>query len=487
MIGRGFLLGTVFGVPIRIDYSWLIIAALLTWSLSNAVGQEYPYLGQMSRILLGLSGALLLFGSVLAHELSHAVVALKNGVRIRGITLFIFGGAAEMIDEPETARSELAIAVAGPAMSLALALVFGALHYAGLGLAPLPLVDLADLLKRMNLLLVAFNLVPGFPLDGGRVLRAMLWGIWGKLSPATRAAAQVGSLFGALLVAGGPIGCPPECTINGSAGNDRGVDALIGTEGPDVICGLGGNDEIYGLGGDDRLFGGDGDDDVYGGDGNDLLFGGKGADTLKGQVGNDTLRGEPGFDVLRGDGGFDNLAGGPGDDQLFGGDDSDWVTYIAATGPVTVWGPTATGAEGTDTLEGIENVEGTRFGDTLVASDTVRGMGGGDTLLGTTVDYSWALDGVEVDLAPVDEQPGGAWSADWEDVLYGIKDVIGSAYPDTIDGNDQRNTFWGGFGDDVLIGRANDDTLIGQQGNDSADGGGDSDTCSAESTTNCEL
>lgn len=201
MIGRGFLLGTILGVPIRIDYSWLIIAALLTVSLSLVFGQDYPYLGQPSRILLGVTGSLLLFGSVLAHELSHAVVALKNRVGIRGITLFIFGGAAEMVDEPETARAELAIAIAGPAMSLALALVFGGLHYAGLGVVPLPLADLADRLKWMNLLLVAFNLVPGFPLDGGRVLRAMLWGLWGKLAPATRAASQVGSLFGALLVA----------------------------------------------------------------------------------------------------------------------------------------------------------------------------------------------------------------------------------------------------------------------------------------------
>jgi Zn-dependent protease/CBS domain-containing protein len=200
MLGRGFLLGTVFGVPIRIDYSWIVIAVLLTVSLSLVFGQEYPYLGQASRILLGVCGALLLFGSVLAHELSHAVVAKKNRVGIRGITLFIFGGAAEMSDEPETARAELEIAIAGPAMSLALALLFGALHFGGLGVLPLPLVDLADRLKWMNLILVAFNLVPGFPLDGGRVLRAMLWGIWGKLAPATRVAAQVGSLFGAMVV-----------------------------------------------------------------------------------------------------------------------------------------------------------------------------------------------------------------------------------------------------------------------------------------------
>ncbi len=201
MLGRGFLLGTVLGVPIRIDTSWIVIAALLTASLSIVFGQEYPYLGHPSRILLGLSGSLLLFGSVLAHELSHAVVALRNRVGIRGITLFIFGGAAEMADEPGTARAELQIAIAGPAMSLALALFFGGLHSAALGVLPLPLVSLVDRLKWMNLVLVAFNLVPGFPLDGGRVLRALLWGIWGRLDPATRAAAQVGSLFGALLAA----------------------------------------------------------------------------------------------------------------------------------------------------------------------------------------------------------------------------------------------------------------------------------------------
>ncbi|HJS75465.1 MAG TPA: site-2 protease family protein, partial [Vicinamibacteria bacterium] len=151
MLGRGFFLGTVFGVPIRIDYSWLVIAFLLTASLSLVFGQEYPYLGLPSRVLLGISGSLLLFGSVLAHELSHAVVAIRHRVGIRGITLFIFGGAAEMVDEPRTARAELEIAVAGPAMSLSLALVFGGLHYAGLGVAPLPLVDLADRLKWMNL------------------------------------------------------------------------------------------------------------------------------------------------------------------------------------------------------------------------------------------------------------------------------------------------------------------------------------------------
>ncbi len=156
---------------------------------------------------------------MLAHELSHAVVAVRNRVGIRGITLFIFGGAAEMMDEPETARAELEIAIAGPAMSLRPRSRLRRPPYVGLGALPLPLVDLADRLKWMNLLLVAFNLVPGFPLDGGRVLRALLWGIWGKLAPATRAAAQVGSLFGALLVA--PWVWPP-CSSTGTCSAESG-------------------------------------------------------------------------------------------------------------------------------------------------------------------------------------------------------------------------------------------------------------------------
>jgi len=103
------------------------------------------------------------------------------------------------------------------------------------------------------------------------------------------------------------------------------------------------------------------------------------------------------------------------------------------------------------------------------------------------VDYSWSAAGVEVNLSRVEQQPGGAWGPGWEDVLYDFKNIIGSAYDDTLDGNDQKNTILGGGGNDVLIGRANDDILDGQQGNDSADGGSDSDTCIAESTTNCEL
>ncbi len=200
MIGRGLSLGAIFGIPIRVDYSWAIIAFLMTTSFAVGFGQSYPYLGLPVRLSLGLSSCLLLFGSVLAHELSHAVIALRNDVGIRGITLFIFGGAAEMVEEPKGAGAEFRIAIAGPLMSLVLAACFFALYSLALGSLPLPLTDVMEVLAQMNLLLVAFNVVPGFPLDGGRVLRAALWGIWGKFSAATRVASALGSFFGAAVV-----------------------------------------------------------------------------------------------------------------------------------------------------------------------------------------------------------------------------------------------------------------------------------------------
>lgn len=205
MIGRGLLVGTVLGIPIRIDYSWIVIAVLITASMAIGFGQDFPYLGTPALVSLGLTAAMLLFGSVLAHELSHAVVARRNHVGIRGITLFVFGGAAEMIDEPPTAGAELRIAAAGPAMSLLLSVLFFGFYRAGLGAVPLPLVALAETLAGLNLVLVAFNLVPGFPLDGGRVLRALLWGVWGKLSAATRVAAAVGSFFGGMVILMGVV------------------------------------------------------------------------------------------------------------------------------------------------------------------------------------------------------------------------------------------------------------------------------------------
>jgi len=200
LIGRGVSLGTILGIPIRVDYSWAVIAILMTTSFAVGFGQTYPYLGLPVRLSLGLASCLLLFGCVLAHELSHAVIALRNDVGIRGITLFIFGGAAEMAEDPKSAGAEFRIAIAGPLMSLLLAACFFALYGVALGAIPLPFLDVMEVLARMNLLLVAFNVVPGFPLDGGRVLRAALWGIWGKFSAATRVASAVGSFFGTAVI-----------------------------------------------------------------------------------------------------------------------------------------------------------------------------------------------------------------------------------------------------------------------------------------------
>ena len=200
MIGRGIRIGAILGIPIRVDYSWTIIAVLLTAGMAVGLGQSFPYLGLSSRLLLGLSACLLLFASVLAHELSHAVIALRHDVGIRSITLFIFGGAAEMVEEPRSARAELSIAIAGPIMSGVLAALFGTFYGIFLGLLPPPFVDVMLRLAIWNVVLVAFNIVPGFPLDGGRVLRAALWGIWGQLAPATRVASAVGSFFGALVM-----------------------------------------------------------------------------------------------------------------------------------------------------------------------------------------------------------------------------------------------------------------------------------------------
>lgn len=199
-MGRPFRVARVLGIPIKVDISWLFVVLLLTASMALAYSRDFPYLGWGSRVSLGLVASLALFGSVLAHELAHAVVAIRYGIPIRGIVLFIFGGAAELGDEPPSAVAELNVAMAGPLMSLALAMGFTGLYTAGTGNLPASIMEVTKYLAFMNGILVAFNLVPGFPLDGGRVLRAVLWGIWGDLRLATRTASVVGSGFGLLII-----------------------------------------------------------------------------------------------------------------------------------------------------------------------------------------------------------------------------------------------------------------------------------------------
>jgi len=195
-------LGKILGIPIALDYSWFLVFALITWTLAAGYyPAEFPGWAPGTYWLLGAVTAVLLFASVVLHELGHSTVARRFGIRVRRITLFIFGGIAQIDAEPPTPRAEFLIAVAGPAVSLVLALLFGLLRFPVA--AVLPLLAVVRYLGYINWALVLFNLIPGFPLDGGRVLRAVLWGATGKPTRATVIAATVGRAVALLFILAG--------------------------------------------------------------------------------------------------------------------------------------------------------------------------------------------------------------------------------------------------------------------------------------------
>ena len=207
MFKNAVTLFEIAGFKIRIDPSWLLIAALVVWSLAVAYfPTELPGKKQSDYLALSVISMLGLFASLILHELSHSLVARRFGLEVGGITLFVFGGVAELEQEPQSARSEFWIAVAGPAMSFALALVFylisASLDSNG---ASKPLSVVFSYLGFINLLLAAFNLVPAFPLDGGRVLRAGLWYFRNNLFWATRIASGFGTVFGVFLIVSGVL------------------------------------------------------------------------------------------------------------------------------------------------------------------------------------------------------------------------------------------------------------------------------------------
>jgi Zn-dependent protease/CBS domain-containing protein len=187
-------MGRVLGIPLELDYSWFLVVALLTWAL--AVG-HYPaeYKGWPASLywIMGAVTAVMLFVSVVLHELGHSLVARRYQIPVRRITLFIFGGVSQIEAEAATAGGDFRIAVAGPLVSLALAGLFTILQPAVAGVSPL--LALARYLAYINLALGLFNLIPGFPLDGGRGLRAVVWGLTGDFHRATRIAASVGRGF----------------------------------------------------------------------------------------------------------------------------------------------------------------------------------------------------------------------------------------------------------------------------------------------------
>ncbi|WP_119420051.1 site-2 protease family protein [Desertibaculum subflavum] len=207
MFGRRIAVGTLLGFEIRFDLTWLILVALIVWTLS--VGYFPGALQDLSTwtyIWMGLLGAFGLFASIILHELAHSVVGRRLGMDLKGITLFAFGGAAEMAEEPRTPRTEFLMTIAGPATSAVLAAL---LYLASMGLwaagAPLPAVAVTSYLAAANLIIAIFNLIPAFPLDGGRILRAGLWAWRGDLTWATRIATAVGGGLGLLLIVLGVI------------------------------------------------------------------------------------------------------------------------------------------------------------------------------------------------------------------------------------------------------------------------------------------
>jgi Zn-dependent protease/CBS domain-containing protein len=196
---RSIPLGRVLGIPLGLDYSWFLVFALVTWSLAGSYFPQH-YLGWSTGLYwtIGLATSLLFFGSVVLHELGHSAIALRNGIPVRSITLFIFGGVAQIGREPASPGVEFRVAIAGPAVSFALAGLFGALGRFGASHAPL--AALATYLAYINGSLALFNLIPGFPLDGGRVLRAVMWQVTHSFQRATEIAGSAGHLFAWLFI-----------------------------------------------------------------------------------------------------------------------------------------------------------------------------------------------------------------------------------------------------------------------------------------------
>jgi Zn-dependent protease/CBS domain-containing protein len=203
-MNRSLRLGKIWGITINLHYSWFIIFALITFLLYRSFPPDYnPWVRSMA----GIGGCLLLFASVIAHELAHSFVAIRNGIPVKSITLFFLGGVAYVTKEAKHPATEFKMAIAGPLCSLTLAFSFGLIWFLIWGNNQLtfdfenPILWLA----WINLTLALFNLAPGFPLDGGRILRALLWWRTGSYKRATRIASLTGKGFAYLLIGGGVV------------------------------------------------------------------------------------------------------------------------------------------------------------------------------------------------------------------------------------------------------------------------------------------
>lgn len=192
-------LGKILGIPVWLDYTWFLIFVLLSWSLAvNYFPHEFKNWPLSEYWIVGIFTSLMLFASVLLHELGHSVIAMSYKIKVKQITLFLFGGIAEISGEPPKASAEFWIAIAGPIVSLLLAGVFYLIELPFAGVQPLR--ALFEYLSYINFALAVFNLIPGFPLDGGRVLRAVVWGFTGNLKRATYIAVVVGRFIGFMFI-----------------------------------------------------------------------------------------------------------------------------------------------------------------------------------------------------------------------------------------------------------------------------------------------
>jgi Zn-dependent protease len=196
-------IGNLFGIPFYVNPSWFLVFGLITLSYGGQLA-AFPQLGGITPWMLGSVAAFLLFASVVAHELGHSLAAISQGVGVNSITLFLFGGLANLEKESETPLEAFWVAIAGPAVSF---LLFGMFTLVGINFSlPLPLAAIVSLLASINLALAVFNLIPGLPLDGGNILKALVWQVTGNPNKGVIVASRVGQIFGWFAVIIGGLG-----------------------------------------------------------------------------------------------------------------------------------------------------------------------------------------------------------------------------------------------------------------------------------------
>ena len=201
-MGASLRLGKIFGIPVEVNISWILVFLLLTYLLAGEFEDPRLRWSVTQRWAVAMITVVLFFLSVLAHELSHSVTALSKGIPVRGITLFIFGGVSRLEREPERPVTEFMVALVGPLISIVLAVILAAAWFL-LGRGGSSVEVILVLLAWTNLSLGVFNLVPGYPLDGGRLLRASIWGLTGNRRTATRIASAMGLAVGGSMLLGG--------------------------------------------------------------------------------------------------------------------------------------------------------------------------------------------------------------------------------------------------------------------------------------------